>query len=342
MFREEEETFGDIIKSAKGLDLGLFNNRIAVNVDAYYRDGKDLIDFVTSSGIGGEPIKLGNFSSLVTKGIEFQLNTVNITSDDFRWNSGFNLSLVNQEITELQQEPNVFDLITGGQFGNVVGFGPNSIYSFNFGGLDSDGLPTYTLPEAGIDFQSTDNPLAYLVYEGPTLPTVTGGFANNFKYKNFDFSFFISFSAGNKIRLDPAYSSNYSDLSIFPTEFVNRWLTPGDENFTTIPVIPSETLIQRVGETQTRRLYNAYNYSNERIADGDFVRLKNVTVGYSLDKDVVKKLGMSQFRLSLQTTNPLLIYSDKTLAGQDPEFIRSGGVSFPITTLYTFTLNIGF
>lgn len=325
-----------------GLDVGLFGNRIALNVDAYFRDGKDLIDFVTTSGIGGESIKLGNFSSLQTKGIEFQLNTVNVTSGDFKWNSGFNISLLDQEIKDLQQEPNVFDLITGGQFGNAVGFAPNSLFSFNFEGLDDDGYPTFTLPEGGIDFQSTDNPLSYLKYEGPTLPTLTGGFANNFKYKNFDFSFFISFSAGNKIRLDPAYSSRYSDLSIFPTEFINRWLTPGDENFTTIPVVPSTALIQRRGDTDSRRTFNAYNYSTERIADGDFIRLKNVTLGYSFDKNLVQKLGMSTFRLSLQTTNPLLIYSDKKLAGQDPEFIRSGGVSFPITTLYTFTLNVGF
>ncbi len=325
-----------------GLDIGLYGNRIAMNLDAYYRDGKDLIDFISTSGIGGESVKLGNFSSLITKGIEFQLNTVNISKDNFKWSSGFNISLLNQEITDLQQEPNVFDLITGGQFGNVVGFAPNSLYSFNFEGLDNRGVPTFTLPEGGIDFQSTDDPLSYLKHEGPTLPTITGGFANNFKYKNFDLSFFISFSAGNKIRLDPAYTSDYSDLSVFPTEFRNRWLTPGDENITNIPVIPSTALIQRIGATDSRRIFNAYNFSSERIADGGFIRMKNITLGYSLDKDIVKKLGMSRFRMSLQSTNPFLIYSDKKLAGQDPEFIRSGGVSFPITTLYTFTLNVGF
>ncbi|MDO5968448.1 SusC/RagA family TonB-linked outer membrane protein [Flavivirga aquimarina] len=340
--QNSELTWEKQIEYNLGLDIGLFNNRIAMNIDAYFRDGKDLIDFITTSGIGGEPIKLGNFSSLETKGIEFQLNTVNVSNDEFKWNSGFNISLLDQEITELQQEPNVFDLITGGQFGNAVGFAPNSLFSYNFEGLDSDGYPTFTLPEDGIDFQSTDDPLSYLKYEGPTLPNVTGGFANNFKYKNWDFSFFISFSAGNKIRLDPAYASNYSDLSVFPTEFLNRWLTPGDENITNIPVIPSTQLIQRRGETNSRQIYNAYNYSTERIADGDFIRMKNITLGYSLDKNIVQKLGMSRFRLSLQTTNPFLFYSDKKLAGQDPEFIRSGGVAFPITRLYTFTVNVGF
>lgn len=338
-----ELTWEKQIEYNLGLDIGLFGNRIAMNFDAYYRDGKDLIDFIRTSGIGGESIKLGNNSSLITKGIEFQLNTVNINNDDFSWNTAFNISALDQEITALQQEPNVFDLVTGGQFGNAVGFAPNSLYSFNFDGLDSDGYPTFTLPEDGIiDFQSTDDPLSYLKHEGPTLPNLTGGLANNFKYKNFDFSFFISFSAGNKIRLDPAYSSNYNDLSVFPTEFVNRWLSPGDENITSIPVVPSTQLIQRRGVTTSRRTFNAYNYSTERIADGDFIRMKNITVGYSLNKDVVKKLGMSRFRLSLQSTNPFLIYSDKKLAGQDPEFIRSGGVAFPITRLYTLTLNVGF
>ncbi len=340
--QNSELTWEKQIEYNLGLDLGLFGNRIAMNIDAYFRDGKDLIDFITTSGIGGESIKLGNFSSLETKGVEFQLNTVNISNDDFQWNSGFNISLLDQKITDLQQEPNVFDLITGGQFGNAVGFAPNSLFSYNFEGLDSDGYPTFTLPDEGIDFQSTDNPLSYLKYEGPTLPNVTGGLANNFKYKNWDFSFFISFSAGNKIRLDPAYSSNYSDLSVFPTEFINRWLTPGDENVTNIPAIPTTQLIQRRGVTDSRQIFNAYNYSTERIADGDFIRMKNITLGYSLDKNVVKKLGMSRFRLSLQTTNPFLIYSDKKLAGQDPEFIRSGGVAFPITRLYTFTVNVGF
>ncbi|GAA3617678.1 SusC/RagA family TonB-linked outer membrane protein [Flavivirga amylovorans] len=341
--KNSELTWEKQIEYNLGLDIGLFGNRIAMNIDAYFRDGTDLIDFIRTSGIGGQSIKLGNFSSLETKGIEFQLNTVNVSNDDFQWNSGFNISLLDQKITELQQEPNVFDLVTGGQFGNAVGFAPNSLFSFNFEGLDDNGYPTFTLPEDGIiDFQSTDEPLSYLKHEGPTLPTATGGLANNFKYKNWDFSFFISFSAGNKIRLDPAYSSNYSDLSVFPTEFINRWLTSGDESFTDIPVIPSTQLIQRRGVTNSIRDFNAYNFSTARIADGDFIRMKNITLGYSLNKNITEKLGMTRFRLSLQTTNPFLIYSDKKLAGQDPEFIRSGGVAFPITRLYTFTVNVGF
>ena len=197
-------------------------------------------------------------------------------------------------------------------------------------------------PDGRINFRDTDNPLAYLKHEGSLLPNVTGGLSNNFSYKNFDLSFFISFSAGNKVRLDPYYSSVYNDTSIFPQEFVNRWLVPGDENRTSIPAIPSTQTIARIGATAIRQLYNAYNFSSERIADGDFIRMKNITLGYSFSQGFINNIGLSSLRMSLQSTNPFLIYSDKKLGGQDPEFVRSGGVAFPITTLYTFTLNIGF
>ena len=327
-----------------GLDLGFYNNRVTINFDAYYRDGKDLIDILRTTGIGGESSKLGNNSDLITKGVEFQINTVLINKDDFSWNSGFNISLIDQEITNLKQQANVFDLVSGGGSGNAIGFAPNSLFSYNFEGLSSEGLPTFTTPnnDNDIDFQDSDNPLAFLKHEGATLPNLTGGFNNKFTYKNFDLSFFVSFSAGNKIRLDPAYSSTYNDLNVFPGEVINRWLNPGDENITTIPAIPSTQLIADVGETAIRQRYNAYNFSSERIADGDFIRMKNITLGYSLDRKVTKKLGMNNFRVTLQSTNPFLLYSDKKLGGQDPEFIRSGGVAFPITTTYTMTLNVGF
>jgi TonB-linked SusC/RagA family outer membrane protein len=331
-----------------GVDIGLFNNRIMLNFDAYFRKGKDLIDLIRTSGIGGESLKYGNNSEMTTNGIEFQLNTVNINSDDFSWKTGFNISHFNQVITSLKQQPNVFDLVVGTGRGNAVGYPRGSLFSYKFEGLNEFGLPTFFLndpdldPVSDIDFQETDGVLDYLVYEGPTEANISGGLSNTFSYKNWDFSFFISFSAGNKIRLAPSYDSEYTDLDVFPREFVNRWLVPGDENITNVPVIASQSLLQAFGENDLQRAYNAYNYSTERVADGDFVRMKNISLGYSFNKKVINKLGLSSFRLSAQSTNPFLIYSDSKLGGQDPEFFRSGGVAYPISRLFTFSLNVGF
>ncbi len=349
--QNSELTWEKTLELNLGLDIGFFNNRIMLNFDAYFRKGKDLIDLIRTTGIGGESLKLGNNSEMETNGIEFQINTVNIDTDDFSWKTGFNISHFNQEITSLKQESNVFDLVTGTGRGNAVGFPKGSLFSFNFEGLDEFGLPRFLTDDPDfnpnrpydlVDFQDTDSVLDYLVYEGPTEPNLTGGLANNFRYKNWDFSFFISFSAGNKIRLAPTYDSIYDDLDVFPREFVNRWLFPGDENITDVPTIASQSILQSYGPNEVERAYNAYNYSTARVADGDFIRMKNITLGYTLDKSVTDRLGISNLRMSLQSTNPFLIYSDSDLGGQDPEFFRSGGVAYPISRLFTFSLNVGF
>lgn len=331
-----------------GLELGMYNGRIQTVVDVYFRKGIDLIDLIRTSGIGGEGLKLGNNSSMDTNGIEFQLNTINFDSDDFRWSSGFNISYIDQEITNLKQQTNVFDLVSGTGRGNAIGYAPGSLFSFDFDGLNEFGLPTFDFndpdadPIGGVDFQETIDVLDYLVYEGSTLPTISGGFANNFKYKNWDLGVFFSFSAGNKVRLNPSYSSSYSDLDVFPREFVNRWLLPGDEAITTIPAIASQQAIQSYGQNAVAQAYNAYNYSTERSADGDFIRFKNVSVGYTFPSESLNQIGLSSLRMSLQGTNLFLLYSDSDLGGQDPEFFNSGGVAYPITRSFTFSLNVGF
>jgi TonB-linked SusC/RagA family outer membrane protein len=343
-----ELTWEKTLELNLGLDIGFYNNRIRMNFDAYFRKGEDLIDLIRTSGIGGESIKLGNNSEMKTNGVEFQLNTVNVNADKFSWKTGFNISYFNQEITSLKQQPNVFDLVVGTGRGNAVGFPRGSLFSYKFEGLNEWGLPTFFIndpdknPVSDIDFQETEDILDYLVYEGPTEANISGGLSNNFTYKNWNFSFFISFSAGNKIRLNPSYASEYNDLDVFPREFYNRWLVPGDENITNVPVIASQSLIQSYGANQLTRAYNAYNYSTERVADGDFIRMKNISLGYSFDKQIVNRVGLSSFRLSLQTTNPFLIYSDSKLGGQDPEFFRSGGVAYPISRMFTCSLNVGF
>ena len=146
------------------------------------------------------------------------------------------------------------------------------------------------------------------------------------------------------MRLNPIYSSSYDDLTVFTKEFTNRWINPGDEAYTNIPVIADRRLIANYASDGKSliRAYNAYNYSDERVADGTFVRLKNVSISYEFPKDLKKKLNLSAFSMKASSANPLLIYSDKKLNGQDPEFYRSGGVSQPITSQYTFSLNVSF
>ena len=150
---------------------------------------------------------------------------------------------------------------------------------------------------------------------------------------------FITYSFGNKIRLDPVFSAAYSDMTAMPKEFKNRWVQPGDQNVTSIPTIASRRQYQN--DSYLSYAYNAYNYSTARVADGGFIRLKDVSLTYDVPKSFLSKIGLSTASLKLDATNLCLLYADDKLNGQDPEFVNAGGVATPMPKQFTFTLRLG-
>jgi hypothetical protein len=87
--------------------------------------------------------------------------------------------------------------------------------------------------------------------------------------------------------------------------------------------------------------YNNYNYSTARVAKGDLIRLKTVSLSYNLQSAWSRKAGFSNLSVTAATTNPWLIYADKHLQGQDPEFYNSGGVAQPIQKQVTLSVKVG-
>ena len=338
-------TWEKVYETNFGVELGLFKNRVNLSMDLYQKNSKDLIDYVRTSGIGGQLLKLANNAAMTTKGIELALDTKNIKTDDFSWNTGINFAYFNQEITSLTYRPNVYNLVRE-VGGNIVGGARNTLYSFDFKGLNDKGLPLFNLRNGStkfedIDFQQIDNILSFLKKEGAVEPNITAGLSNTFRYKNWELSTLITAQAGNKLRKPDQYSIDYNDLSVFPKEMRNRWIQPGDEHITNIPGIADKRTVNEIGYRTLRRVYNAYNYSSERVVDGSFVRMKNISLSYTFPKEVLEQLKVNNLTLRLQAANPFLIYSDKNLNGQDPEFFRSGGVAYPVTAQYTFTINLG-
>ena len=139
--------------------------------------------------------------------------------------------------------------------------------------------------------------------------------------------------------MDPVFKSSYSDLTAMPKEFKNRWVVPGDEAVTDIPVIASR--MQNYNDSSLSYAYNAYNYSTARIAKGDFIRLKEVSLSYDFPKKWIKAMKMNSLSLKVQGTNLALLYADKKLNGQDPEFFNTGGVATPLPKQFTVTLRLG-
>lgn len=124
-----------------------------------------------------------------------------------------------------------------------------------------------------------------------------------------------------------------------PKEFKNRWVVPGDELRTTIPAIADLRTIQ--SDTYLNRAYNAYNLSTERVAKGDFIRMKEISLVYDFPLKWISKIGLTSASAKLQATNLFLIYCDDKLNGQDPEFFNAGGVAAPMSKQFTFTLRLG-
>lgn len=326
-----------------GAEVGFIDNRINLVLDWYKRNNYDLIGPTYTQGVGGQTLKYANVASMKSHGFEVTLSTRNIETKSFKWGTDFIFSKTKNEVTDLDSNTTIMDMISGSGFA-MEGYPVRALFSMDFRGLNEQGLPTFInhegkLTSGGADINFQERIKDYLVYEGPTDPTITGSFGNIFTYKNLKLNVFITYSFGNVVRLDPVFRSEYSDMDAMPKEFKNRWTVPGDETKTRIPVIADTRMNQQDAYLST--LYGAYNYSTERIAKGDFIRMKEISLAYDFPKDWASKMKLSNLSLKLQATNLFLIYADKKLNGQDPEFFNTGGVAAPVPRQFTLTLRLG-
>jgi TonB-linked SusC/RagA family outer membrane protein len=326
-----------------GFDAGFIDDRILFSMDAYTRNNFDLIGQVVTSGMGGVVNKYGNVASMKSSGVELSLTTKNFDRKDFKWTTNFIFSKMKNEVTDLKTTLRTIDYLTGSGY-SMQGYPRGAMFSLQFMGLNDEGIPTFLnekgeLTSTSINFQGTGDS-SFLKYEGTIDPTVTGSFGNIFKYKNFTLNVFMTYSFGNVVRLNPVFSNRYSDLTATPREFADRFINPGDEKYTDIPVIASARQNRDINNLYVA--YSAYNYSTARVAKGDFIRLKEISLSYDLPRKAVEKIKLSSLSFKLQATNLALLYSDKRLNGQDPEFFNSGGVAVPMPKQFTLTCRIGF
>ena len=325
-----------------GAEIGFLDNRINIGFDWYRRNNYDLIGIINTMGIGGQITKYGNVASMRSHGEELSISTRNIVGKDFKWNTDFIFSHSKNTVTEMESNSRVIDMITNTGF-TMEGYPVRSLFSMDFQGLNEDGIPTFInedgeVTTSNIYFQDREHK-DHLVYEGPTDPTITGSLGNVFQYKGFKLNVFITYAFGNVVRLDPAFKKSYSDLASMPREFKNRWTVQGDEATTNIPVIADKRLNQL--DRDLSYAYNAYNYSTERIAKGDFIRMKEISLSYDFPATWLKPFSLTSASLKLQATNLFLIYADKKLNGQDPEFFNTGGVAAPMPKQFTLTVRLG-
>ena len=331
-----------------GADLGFLDDRINLSVEWFHRHSYDLIGDIVTQGTGGFTTKKGNMAQMHIRGLEIGLETTNLKTADFSWKTSFIYSRAKNEITELLTTPTIRDMIgystsatSQGGFARA-GYPLKSIFSVPFNGLNDRGLPTFLNEHdqstiGGIRFDSRN--VDFLKYAGTLIPTDKGSFSNTFHYKGISLGVVLTYSYGNVVRLRKL-SNIYTDYGIVPRELNNRWQFAGDETRTNIPVVYTTFMQNAYGYNEISQAYNTYDYSDIRIAKGDNIRLKEISLGYTFDKDFLRETRIRQLSVKLQATNLALLYADKRLNGDDPDYLVNGYTPISPKRLI-FTLRVG-
>lgn len=301
------------------LDFGFLNNRLTGSIDAYYRETEDLLSRVpVPAGANLTDILLTNVGQVTSRGLEFTLNGVIANGEDFGWNSNFNITFQEQEITSLSlnDDPNYF-IQTGGISGGVgnqiqilrQGFDPTTFFVFRQV-YDSDGNPIQgAYADVNGDNQITE---ADRVAYKKATPDAFIGFTNNFRYKNLDLNFTFRGSLGNYV-----YNNSASDRGNL-NAVVNQ---PGYQANAHASYLSTSFTNQEL-------------FSDLYIQRADFIRLDNISLGYTIP---FKKMTL---RTSLTATNLFVITE---YDGLDPEI--SNGIEnnfYPRTRDIVLGLNFTF
>ena len=315
-----------------GVDVSLFDSRIVLNADAYYKKTTDLLLTVALPDNLNLPGGITrNDGEMVNKGMEFALSTVNFDRE-FRWTTDFNLSLNRNKVTKLGLNKVYYyaETYATGESAIILkeGLPLGSFFGYISDGVDPE---TGDLMYRDISGNGTIGTEDRTVI-GCAQPKFTYGFTNDFSYKGVTLSIFFQGSYGNDIfnasRIETEGMVDFRNQS---TAVLRRWKRPG-----------MVTDIPRVG--------NADNIKNSTrfVEDGSFLRLKNVTLSYSFPKKLIKKASISDLQFYVTAQN-LLTFTK--YSGYDPEVNAYGssgtelGVDFgtyPQAKAFIFGVNIQF
>lgn len=302
-----------------GIDLGLFANRISLTTDIYYKKTNDLLLEVPLPFSSGIESAFQNYGSIENKGIELALRTENFTGK-FKWTTHFIFSANRNKVLSLG--PGVTEFIpinpsntvrtseivrVGEPLGNFFMYVTDGLFQegddFSLSPTQNTRAGSQKYKDINGDGQITQAGDVTIV--GNSQPKFLGGFSNNFKYENFDLNIFFQSSYGNKIfnntRALLEIGSGFTGTSAV---LKNRW-TPANTN----------TDVHRAIEDPSPTL------SDRFVEDGSYLRLKNITLGYTLPLAVARSIKLKNLRIYVSAQN-LITWTNYT--GFDPEVSRNG------------------
>lgn len=344
------------VKKNVGADFGFANNRITFSADYFINKNDGLILQVPvppSLGIPNNFINK-NIGSMENKGFEFSLGADLVKNENFTWNVNGNLTLMDNKVLSLVDGSD----ITGSQNGQTaylirVGESVRSLYGFKYWGVNmANGNPVYYKAN-GTLVQGNLSDGSYYVFDpanpsvfgaksslgsspgnddrqilGNTLPTYFGALNTTMKYKNFDFGVMARFSGGNKIFNVTRRELLNQDFYNNGTEILGRWQSVSD---------PGDGWTPRLYGTKGNTV-NLEGVVNSRfVENGDFIKVDNITLGYSFDKSVIEKVSLSKFRVYAVLQNAIMFTK---YTGIDPEMESTGMDYNSVPRQMTFSMGI--
>lgn len=331
-----------------GLDAAFLNNRIQLTVDAYRNTTEDLLLSTPVPTSSGYTTQIQNVGSTSNRGVEIQLSGTPVRRNKFAWNASFNISFFRNKVESLGDQdqflfssgwaggnaPFDYAVIVGRPVGTIWGLETDGFYTiddFDFSngvytlkaGIPNDQGITAIAPRPGI-LKFIDQDGNGLIDDkdrtdlGSATPKFFGGFNNMFTYGNFDLSVFLNFQYGNKVlnanklEFTSGYTPNANLLSIMN----DRWRNVDAEG--NVVTDPGALATLNEGAKLWTPLTSASSFyvHSWAVEDGSFIRVNNVTLGYSLPAGLLEKARITKLRI-YATVNNLAVFTK--YSGYDPD-----------------------
>lgn len=327
-----------------GLDYSLFRAKLNGSIDVYRKYSSDLLATTDLDPTVGALTRRINAGALLNKGIELSAGSEWYNNGDFRVASNlvfaFNKTTV-KKVTRAQSSASVYVASPADYFRENEAY--NSLYAYKYGGMEN-GYP-YVLDENGnpsITFDANGNPVSTsiktvtnpdaLVNMGSLIPTYTGSFSQRFSYKQFDLNFLFVFSGGNVMRKETMdLGSDLVNLSGIADRY-----TDTNRNENTRLYVDFDESIRNYAATISSQWRN----SSANVVDGDYIKLRNISLGYNLPKAFATKIKMVSAKFTFQVNN--LWYWSAAGNHIDPEVYtaNSGTRNLPSPRTYLFGFNL--
>ena len=304
-----------------GVDFGLFNNRVYATIDAYKTWTSDLLLPMILPGHTGFTEVISNVGKTETRGIDLSINTVNFDTKDFKWTTDLTFSANKEEITALNTNQN--DVGSGWFIGSPT----KVFYDYEKIGIwQTSEAAKYGQEPGDIKVRDQNNDGAIDANNdrkvlGQQTPKWTAGLNNRFEYKGWELSFFLYARVGHLIQNEAAANFNPSGWN---NSIACDYWTP--EN-------PTNAYPRPNFNKNESMLYK----STLAYCKGNFLKIKDITFGYSFPKQIISKLNMSKLRIYTTLKN---FFTFSAVDDYDPE--RGGSNSYPMTKQVVFGINVSF